>query len=63
LAELGGTLSWIPEHSTMDGKRLSLGEQNEQIVHTYFKERCWSVARLDSRDAWTSASVCSGLMG
>ena len=47
----------------MDGKRLSLGEQNEQIVHTYFKERCWSVARLDSRDAWTSASVCSGLMG
>lgn len=63
LAELGCTLSWIPDHATMDGKRLSLGEQNEEIVDTYFKERGWSVARLDSPDARTSASVLSGLMG
>jgi hypothetical protein len=34
LGELGCTLSWIPEHATMDGKRLSLGEQNEEIVDT-----------------------------
>jgi len=34
LAELGFTLSWIPEHVTLDGKRLSLGEQSEEIVDT-----------------------------
>ncbi len=34
LAELGCTLSWMPEHVILDGKRLSLGEQNEEIVDT-----------------------------